>query len=108
MRKLALFTIILLVLGSTSVLSAPFTFTEEGISFRDSLLYAGGNTTYPVIMKQSPGSLRRKHKTKTTCLYDNGRPFDCNMLFMVGYADKATITINNGAVQTITILELLQ
>lgn len=103
----AAFPLALLALASTAANSETFSFTDSHVLFEgDNLVAQSGQAIYPVVTGESSYSLRRKHPTLTRCYDDEGRSIGCEMLFSVGYADRVEVTITDGAVSRIDVLDI--
>jgi hypothetical protein len=85
-----------------------FSFQADDVKLKDSYLKVGRDITYPVVMRDSPRTIRRRYRQRTTCYDDENREITCQTLFSVGYIDRAAITVLNGAVRTIRVEKLLQ
>ena len=85
-----------------------FSFQADDVKLEDSYLKVGRDIIYPVVMRDSPPAIRRQYRQRTTCYDDENREITCQTLFMVGYIDRAAITVLNGAVRTIRVEKLLQ
>lgn len=107
MKTIYLTVIAVLLLVSTPSIADTFTFSDRDVIFEgDNLIALDGTAVYPVITQESSYSLRRKHSSLTKCYDDENRPIGCEMLFAVGYADHVSVTISNGAVSSISVIEI--
>ncbi len=98
----------LFVLSAASAHADIFTFDARNVQLQDNHVWCDKKTQYPGITGRSSTSVKRKFRNMTECRDDENRPVSCEMLLDVTFIDHAQITVENGAVRRIRVIELLQ